>query len=337
VRTQRIQIYAAVAATLLFWASAFVGIRALGEQLDPGPLALGRLIIATAILGIAVLKQRHRLPARRDTLRLALGGALWPGSYFVLLNASERHIDAATASVLVKLAPIMVALVAVPTLGERRSMKLFAGSVTALGGVAIVGFGGHGDAVGAGLAVAAAGAYAAGVVVQKPVLTRTTPLAATWIGTTAGLIVCLPFAPALVYQAASMPAQPFWWLLYLGVFPTAVAFTTWAYSLKHLPASRLTTTTYAIPVLTVVLSWAWIGETPPARAYVGGLVCIAGVLIALPSGRMSERRLSIREQRLGDGGAGVEDRAARAVGADHSRVAQRGEVLRDARRGNARP
>jgi drug/metabolite transporter (DMT)-like permease len=288
VRVERLPIYAAAGATLFFWATAFVGIRALGRDMAPGPLALGRLIVAAVILGIAVAVQRHRLPERRDVLRLAGAAMLWPGGYFIALNASEQHIDAGTASVLVKLSPIVVALVAARTLGEKRPTRLLVGCLTALGGVAIAGLAGHSDAVGVAYGVAAAGAYAAGVLVQKPAVARTSPLTATWVGTTAGTMVCLPFAPTLVRQVSSMPAGPLWWLLYLGVFPTAVAFTTWAYALKHMPAGRLSTTTYAIPPLTVILSWALIGETPTARAYVGGALCIGGVVLALHGGRPPE-------------------------------------------------
>ncbi len=36
---------------MLAWASTFVAIRAVGADLSPGPLALGRLLVGTAVLG----------------------------------------------------------------------------------------------------------------------------------------------------------------------------------------------------------------------------------------------------------------------------------------------
>ena len=50
--------------TVVLWASAFVGIRAAGEELSPGALALGRLLVGSAALGAIVLIRREPLPSR---------------------------------------------------------------------------------------------------------------------------------------------------------------------------------------------------------------------------------------------------------------------------------
>ena len=42
---------AAALVTIGLWASAFVGIRAAGEDISPGPLAFGRLVIGAVLLG----------------------------------------------------------------------------------------------------------------------------------------------------------------------------------------------------------------------------------------------------------------------------------------------
>jgi drug/metabolite transporter (DMT)-like permease len=48
---------AAVAVTVVLWASAFVGIRAIGPSFSPGSLTLGRLAVAAVVLGAVVLPQ----------------------------------------------------------------------------------------------------------------------------------------------------------------------------------------------------------------------------------------------------------------------------------------
>jgi drug/metabolite transporter (DMT)-like permease len=64
--------------TVVLWASAFVGIRAAGEDLSPGPLSLARLLVGSAALGALVLVRRERFPARRDLFAIAVcgGGAI---------------------------------------------------------------------------------------------------------------------------------------------------------------------------------------------------------------------------------------------------------------------
>ena len=45
-------------------------------------------------------------------------------------------------------------------------------------------------------------------------------------------------------------------------------------------AGRLASLAYLIPVVTVLLAWALLGETPPALAAAGGALCLAGVALA---------------------------------------------------------
>jgi hypothetical protein len=58
------------------WGSAFVGMRSAGHALSPGALALGRLLVSTAILGSVALVRREPLPAGRELLSIAAYGVL---------------------------------------------------------------------------------------------------------------------------------------------------------------------------------------------------------------------------------------------------------------------
>lgn len=66
---------------------------------------------------------------------------------------------------------------------------------------------------------------------------------------------------------------------YLGLFPTALAFTTWAFALAHTPASKAALTTLLVPVLATLLAWLLLDEVPPELAFVGGAMCIAGFVL----------------------------------------------------------
>ena len=70
------------------------------------------------------------------------------------------------------------------------------------------------------------------------------------------------------------------WVVYLGVFPTAVAFTTWAYALARTSAGRLGATTYLVPPVAIVLGWVLLGERPATLALAGGALCLVGVAVA---------------------------------------------------------
>ena len=270
--------------TVTLWASAFVGIRAAGEDLSPGALSLARLLVGSAALGALVLFRGERFPARRDLPAIALCGALWFGLYNVVLNAAERLVDAGTAAMLVGTGPVLIAVLAGFLLGEGFPRALFAGCALAFAGVAVIALAtsGRGLDAGAGavLCLVAALAYAGGVVIQKPLLKRAPALQVTWLACSVGAIACLPFAPTLLRELGEAGASSVGWTVYLGLFPTAVAFTTWAYALSRTTAGRMGATTYLVPPLAVLMGWMVLGEVPPALALLGGALCLVGVAVS---------------------------------------------------------
>jgi drug/metabolite transporter (DMT)-like permease len=96
----------------------------------------------------------------------------------------------------------------------------------------------------------------------------------------AATVACLPFAPQLIRQVGDAGGGALGWVFYLGVFPTAIAFTTWAFALARTSAGRLGATTYLAPPLSVLLAWLLLDEAPPALALAGGGLCLVGVAIA---------------------------------------------------------
>jgi drug/metabolite transporter (DMT)-like permease len=284
--------------TVLLWASAFVGIRAAGEDLSPGALSLGRLAIGSLLLGALALSRGGRWPGRSEFPLLLTCGVLWFGLYNPVLNEAEQRVDAGTAAMLVNVGPVLIALLAGLLLGEGFPRTLLIGLAVAFAGAIVIGLATVEQGVAAGwgsaLCVLAAALYAGGVVAQKPLLSRASAWHITWLACLIGMVVCLPFAPQLFDELRSAKTSSIAWMAYLGAFPTAVAFTTWAYALSRTTAGRMGATTYLVPPIAILLGWAMLGETPVALAFVGGALCLAGVVIArqrsLPRLRLGARR-----------------------------------------------
>jgi drug/metabolite transporter (DMT)-like permease len=274
---------AAVATTLLLWASAFVAIRHLGQDFSAGALSLGRLLIGSLALGAVAVSRGLPKPSGRDWLGLVAIGVLWFGVYNVALNQGEHHVDAGTSAMLIHISPVLIAVLATLFLGERFTTWLGLGLVLAFAGVVLIGVsqpGGHNDIVGVLLCLLAALVYSIALVVQKPLVSRLSAIHVTWLACTVGAVVCLPFAGQLVDNTRDASASDIWWVVYLGLFPTAIAFTTYAFALRHMTASSLGITTYLVPPLTIVMGWLFLGETPPGMAYVGGALALVGVAVA---------------------------------------------------------
>jgi drug/metabolite transporter (DMT)-like permease len=83
------------------------------------------------------------------------------------------------------------------------------------------------------------------------------------------------------------------WTVYLGLFPTAIGFTTWAFALSRSSAGRLGSTTYLVPPVVIVMAWLVLGEVPPALAIAGGALCIGGVIVARSRGALPWRRRAV--------------------------------------------
>lgn len=275
----------AAAVTVLLWASAFVSIRSAGEHYSPGALALGRLLVG-AILLIVILRLRGEgWPPRSAWPGIAGAGVLWLGVYMVALNWGEQEVDAGTAAMIVNIGPILIALFGGWLLKEGFPARVLVGIAVSFSGAVVIGVsmvdgGGSSSVIGVLLCLVAAITYAIGVICQKPALRHASALQVTTFGCAIGALACLPFAWQLAGELAEAPLSATANMVYLGVFPTGVAFTTWAYALARTTAGRMGATTYLVPAMVVLMSWLALDEVPGWLTFAGGTLCLAGVAVS---------------------------------------------------------
>ena len=273
----------AAGVTVVLWASAFVAIRSAGRDFSPGALALGRLVCGTVVLGVVARARREGWPPRAAWPGIVTAGVLWFGVYTVALNWGEQKVDAGTAAIVVSLGPIIIALLSGWRLREGFPRSVLAGLAVAFSGVIVVGVAtagsGHASVAGVLLCLLAALAFAIAVVSQKPALRYASALQVTTFGAAIGALACLPFSGQLISQVGAAPFSKTLQVCYLGVFPTAIGFTTWAYALARTPAAKMGATTYLVPAITVLISWALLGQVPSGLAILGGALCLAGVAV----------------------------------------------------------
>ena len=278
----------AVIITVFAWASAFVVIRYAAHDIEPGALSLGRLLVASLALSAMMIGRKLIRMTPREWALTALVGVAWFAVYSVALNAGEQTVDAGTAAMLIQLAPILVGILAGFLLGEGFPRMLVIGGLVAFGGTLLIGFAtstGRVDLAGVLLVLLSATVFSIAMVAQKVVLRRIPAVQMTWFACLIGTIACLPFAGALVRDLSVAPTLQILGVVYLGLVPTALAFSTWAYALSHTAAGKLGVTTFAVPPITILLGWLFLGEVPPMLAIVGGAVSLVGVAIARRPGK----------------------------------------------------
>ncbi|MEO7261982.1 MAG: DMT family transporter [Jatrophihabitantaceae bacterium] len=284
---------AAVAFSILSWSAAFVGVRDAVRHFSPGSLALFRYIIASVVLAMMLAATRAPLPQRRDWPRLALVGLFGATTYNLALNFGSQYIKAGSAAFLVQTAPLFTAIFAVLLLKEKVTSLAFVGMGIGFAGALMIFFG-EGKEVAlepaALLLLLAALAFSLFFITQKPLLARYSAIqvitVAVWIGT----VLMIPFGLDIRSEVANAPASAIWIVIFLGVFPAALAYASWAYALSRIPASKAGSFLYIGGPTTVVIAWIWLDEVPSLLSLLGGLVALAGVVIVNTWGRTMAKR-----------------------------------------------
>ncbi|GAB4450834.1 MAG: DMT family transporter [Anaerolineae bacterium] len=279
---------ASLGITLIFWASAFAGIRAALDAYSPAHLALLRFLVASATLAVYAALTRMPLPARRDLPAILGLGFLGITVYHVALNFGEVSVTAGAASMLISSVPVFTAILATAILGERLKAWGWLGIAVSFSGAALIALG-EGNGLefdpGALLILLAAVATALYFVFQKPYLTRYSALQFTAYCIWAGTLLMLVFLPGLPQAVQQAPPGATLAVVYLGVFPAAIAYGTWTYALSRAPASIATSFLYLSPILATLIAWVWLGEAPAALALVGGALALVGVILVNTRGR----------------------------------------------------
>ena len=124
--------------------------------------------------------------------------------------------------------------------------------------------------------------YSISLILQKPLVARLPALQVTWLACTVGAVACLPFAGRPGRRDRAAPGVvDLGWVVYLGVFPTAIAFTTYAFALRA--HERRQPRRDDLPRAAdhrSLLGLVFLAEAPPAMAYVGGALALVGVALA---------------------------------------------------------
>lgn len=278
----------AIAITLLFWSSAFAGIRAALPYYEPANLALLRFLVASAVLTVYAVATRMPLPAPRDLPGLALLGFVGITVYHVALTYGEVTVTAGAASLLIAAAPMFSALLAVLFLGERLKAWGWVGILVSFAGVALIAVGEGGGVrfdPGAALILLSAVCTSLYFVFQKPYFERYSSLQVTTYTIWAGTLFMLVFAPGLPADVASAPLNATLSVVYLGVFPAALSYVTWVYALSRAQASLVMSFLYVNPVLAIFVAWLWLAEIPTALSLAGGALALGGVIIVNTLGK----------------------------------------------------
>lgn len=268
------------------------------KVLSPFDLAPVRFLTATVVLGCFLLLRRQTLSLRRrDVPRMLFVGLLGYAGYGLLLNLGQATVPAGTASLLLNISPVFAFLLSYIVLKERTTLRGYLGIVIAVVGVAIITLGnsaGLGFNCDALYIVAAALVLSIFLILQQPLFTRIPPVEIVFWGSLIGGLATLPMATFKV--GAAQFSMEFWSaLIVLTLISTAIAYAFWNVSLARTSVAEGGALLYVVPVFSLILGWALLGEIPTSASLVGGAAALGGVMLLAratpPASEMKELRL----------------------------------------------
>ena len=276
---------------ILFWGTAYTGVKIALEGFGPGPLALGRFAVGTTVLlllsvvRVAAGNPAARitpLPDRADLLPITGLGLVGITAYHLLLNFGQLHVPPGTTSLLLQTAPVFTTIL-VGALGlERITWQVWAGMLVAFAGAALLVVG-QGRAVSFQLSalfiVGCAFTTSCHFVFQKRLVAKYGSWKFTVWNFLPATIALFPFAPGFFEQAQQASWEDWGALIYLGALPGALGYALWSYAISKLGPTTCATLLYFAPLVAFASGWLVLHEPPSATAIKGGALTLLGVML----------------------------------------------------------
>ena len=295
----RTGLWLAMLTIYVVWGSTYLGIAVAIETVPPFLMAGSRFLIAGALLlGWAWFRSggRLRLPTRREWRDLLIVGALLFGGGNGLVGWGEQTVPSGVAALLIALVAVWFAVFSRVFYGDRIPLIVGVGIAIGIAGVGLLvwPFGSNSmsfDIAGVAALIAAPVCWAAGsVFAARRAKLPADPMVSTAAQMLTGGVVLVVEGLVTGEAGRLSPAISTASLLaigYLIVFGSLVAFSAYAWLLRHAPLPLIGTYAFVNPVVAVALGAVFLSEPITPRMLIAAAVIVAGVaLVILGRGRM---------------------------------------------------
>jgi drug/metabolite transporter (DMT)-like permease len=273
---------AVIVLLVLAWGTTFAAVKIGLESAPPVLFAGLRSLIGGALMAVLAWSRTGRPRLAGQGREYSLLTALNVLLFFGLQTVAIGLLPSGLAAVLVYLQPVLVGLLAWWLLGEPMTASKILGLVVGFAGIVVVSGGafvGHVSAVGVGLAVASALAWALGTIVFKGTDGRIDPwwavalpfLAGGALLTVVGLVV---EGPDISWSPRFVAA-----LVFAGLVGTALAWSLWFGRVAAGEAGRAASYIFFVPLVGVVVGAVLLDETLTASLLLGSVLVVLGVYL----------------------------------------------------------
>jgi drug/metabolite transporter (DMT)-like permease len=256
---------------------------------EVGPMATAFWRVALALIPIFIVSRIKSKDAGPKPETLSDCGLLILPGVILALDLAAWHLSitmtsVANATLLANLAPVFVTVIGLLFFRETVTRIFVLGLALALAGVVVLKGGpsafGNGDLRGDGIAVIAAVFYAGYILAIGKLRSRFNTIRIMLWSTASAAVCVLPLG--LIFEDQTLPITAYGWAIVFGLafISHASGQVAIAYALAYLPAAFSSLTLLLQPVVAAILAWTLLGEAIGPMQAIGGLVVLAGILIA---------------------------------------------------------
>ena len=273
--------------TMCIWGFGAVATRFLVKDLDPADVLVIRYGISCACFAALLWAVCGPPIARSNWPRFIFCGIAGVTIYNIAASYGMRTTPASLAGLILGSEPVMIALIAAVTLGERVSAFAASGLAIAAAGTALLVAGDHGvgEAANAGigpwLILLGAATWSGYAVAIRPLLRAYGAIRATAFASLIGGLPLLMLAKgSIASTAASMSGLQLGVLLFLAIPATVFSLVLWNYGNRFISATAAAAFIYAVPVVSVIAGLVVLGEQLTSAMLLGGVLVMIGVALA---------------------------------------------------------
>lgn len=291
VRPRIALVIAALGVLYVVWGSTYLGIRIAIDTIPPLLMASVRFGLAGTLLYAWAVRQgdtRGDRPGRQQWIATAVVGVLLLAGGNGGVTWGEQFVPTGIAALLIASVPIWIVVFAHFTGDDRITWPVAVGLLVGIVGVAIlVQPTGVSAAylLGSLVILGAAFSWAAGSVYARRAPLPRRPLVATAMEMIGGAVALLLLSAATGELSRMHPERISWQslvaLLYLTVFGSLLAFSSYVWLLRHTRAAVAGTYAFVNPAVAVLLGWGFLGEALTSRVLVAGAVIILAVVVVM--------------------------------------------------------
>lgn len=279
--------YLAWATVCLVWGTTYLAIRIALETIPPLLLTSLRWLAAGAVLIVALKIRRERLPATNARGRLALLGLLMIGLGNGGVVWAEQTVPSGLTSVLVAALPFwMTGIERLMPIHESMTVRQALGMGVGFGGIVLLVWPeirlgeGRGFLTGVAASQLACVAWAIGSSYSRRQDHEESLLATVAFEMFfAGLVLLAAGLVRGEWATLRFSDRTLGALAYLTAAGSIVAYSAYAYALKHMPVATLSLYAYVNPVIAVLLGTLVFGEPFGARIAIAAGIVFAGMIL----------------------------------------------------------